>query len=349
MGIATLEDLQGSTEVVIFPKTFEETAGIWTDDAILLVAGRVDHKGEETVLLADSVWTWEQVQALGPGRLRTCGRGRRARASRASPGGQWQRRNGSGTACQRVARPPKREWSGALQRWSARDQCPDRRPRRPGRPCPSARRCRLRWAARRAGARRNRSPSRWNPRPHGAARVALARRRGHGLHRCRGPAGVTGGSPGAAPMRAMPSAPRPVPLEPVGDLPGPPSLDGPRARRRATSRPGRRRRARRSPARSRPPRRRCPRLRTRCCTSGSAVRPRIGSWRRSGPFARYSPTIPARPASCSTSRSVGSGAGDAAADGCRLRRRTAGGRAPAAGNHGGARSSLSPGGAAPGG
>jgi hypothetical protein len=29
------------------------------------VAGRVDHKGEETVLLADSVWAWEDALALG--------------------------------------------------------------------------------------------------------------------------------------------------------------------------------------------------------------------------------------------------------------------------------------------
>jgi hypothetical protein len=65
MAVATIEDLQGSTEVIVFPKTYEETASTWVDDAVLLIAGRIDHKGEETVLLADSVWTWEQVQAMG--------------------------------------------------------------------------------------------------------------------------------------------------------------------------------------------------------------------------------------------------------------------------------------------
>jgi DNA polymerase III subunit alpha len=69
MGVVTLEDLQGTIEVIVFPKVFEQTAGTWTDDAILLVAGRVDHKGEETVLLADAVWTWEEAQALGPERF----------------------------------------------------------------------------------------------------------------------------------------------------------------------------------------------------------------------------------------------------------------------------------------
>ena len=46
MGVATLEDLQGTMEVIVFPKVFEQTRADWAEDAILLVAGRVDHKGE---------------------------------------------------------------------------------------------------------------------------------------------------------------------------------------------------------------------------------------------------------------------------------------------------------------
>ncbi|MBA2557191.1 MAG: DNA polymerase III subunit alpha, partial [Chloroflexi bacterium] len=67
MAVATLEDLQGTLDVVVFPKVLETTAERWQEDAILLVAGRVDHKGEETVLLADAVWTWEEAIALGKG------------------------------------------------------------------------------------------------------------------------------------------------------------------------------------------------------------------------------------------------------------------------------------------
>jgi len=37
---------------------------VWREDAVLLVAGRVDHKGDETVLLADSVWPWEDAAAM---------------------------------------------------------------------------------------------------------------------------------------------------------------------------------------------------------------------------------------------------------------------------------------------
>ena len=65
MGVATLEDLQGTIEVIVFPKVYEQTEPTWVEDAILLVAGRVDHKGEETVLLADAVWTWEEAQQMG--------------------------------------------------------------------------------------------------------------------------------------------------------------------------------------------------------------------------------------------------------------------------------------------
>ena len=65
MGVATLEDLQGTVEAIVFPRTFEATASTWQEDAILLVAGRVDHKGDGSVILADSAWTWEDALAQG--------------------------------------------------------------------------------------------------------------------------------------------------------------------------------------------------------------------------------------------------------------------------------------------
>jgi DNA polymerase-3 subunit alpha len=65
MAVATLEDMQGSVDVIVFPKVLELTEPAWQEEAILLVAGRVDHKGEETVLLADSVWTWEDANGMG--------------------------------------------------------------------------------------------------------------------------------------------------------------------------------------------------------------------------------------------------------------------------------------------
>ncbi len=66
MAVVTLEDLQGTIEVVVFPRTYEQTLGTWRDGAILLVAGRVDHRGEEASLLADAVWDWDAVAERGP-------------------------------------------------------------------------------------------------------------------------------------------------------------------------------------------------------------------------------------------------------------------------------------------
>ncbi len=39
MGVATLEDLQGTIEVIVFPKVFELTEQTWAEDSILLVCG----------------------------------------------------------------------------------------------------------------------------------------------------------------------------------------------------------------------------------------------------------------------------------------------------------------------
>jgi DNA polymerase-3 subunit alpha len=66
MAIATIEDLQGSIEVVVFPRLYEQTRPTWRDGAILLIAGRVDHKGEEVSLLADLAADWDDAAAKGP-------------------------------------------------------------------------------------------------------------------------------------------------------------------------------------------------------------------------------------------------------------------------------------------
>ncbi|MBI2782108.1 MAG: DNA polymerase III subunit alpha [Chloroflexi bacterium] len=65
MSVVTLEDLQGSIEVVVFPRLYETTGPIWQEGAILLVAGRVDHRGEEVSLLADVVVPWDDAVAKG--------------------------------------------------------------------------------------------------------------------------------------------------------------------------------------------------------------------------------------------------------------------------------------------
>jgi DNA polymerase-3 subunit alpha len=66
MLVAVLEDLTGSTEVVVFPKVFADTANAWTDDAFVLVAGRVDHRDEGSQLLCETVWSWDDAVRMGP-------------------------------------------------------------------------------------------------------------------------------------------------------------------------------------------------------------------------------------------------------------------------------------------
>jgi DNA polymerase-3 subunit alpha len=88
MGVATIEDLQGTIEVVVFPKLYEQTTGTWGEGAILLVAGRVDHRGEEVSLLADLVTDWDGAVSRGPEAFSAeVAAGDRGRAPRRQPTG----------------------------------------------------------------------------------------------------------------------------------------------------------------------------------------------------------------------------------------------------------------------
>jgi DNA polymerase III alpha subunit len=65
MLVATLEDLQGSVEVVVFPKVFAETAHAWADDSVVLVSGRVDRRDEAAQLLCEAVHAWDDAARMG--------------------------------------------------------------------------------------------------------------------------------------------------------------------------------------------------------------------------------------------------------------------------------------------
>jgi hypothetical protein len=96
MSVATLEDLQGSIEIVVFPRLYEQTAATWAEGAILLVSGRVDHRGEEVSLLADLVVPWDEAVAKGPEAFgREVAAGDRG-AVRRRPNGANGQRNGGG-------------------------------------------------------------------------------------------------------------------------------------------------------------------------------------------------------------------------------------------------------------
>ena len=148
MAVVTLEDLQGTLEVVVFPRTYEQTIGTWRDGAILLVAGRVDHRGEEASLLADAVWDWDTVADRGPeafarevGALDRRGGGRRGRAA--------SRRTATATGTAALDRSRSRSGRAGERACRRAPASPPMRPcayRRPARP-----RSRAGPAARRPG------------------------------------------------------------------------------------------------------------------------------------------------------------------------------------------------------
>ncbi len=57
MAFATIEDLQGSIELVIFPRTWDRVAELVDFDKIVLVDGRVDADGAEPKILVDNIST----------------------------------------------------------------------------------------------------------------------------------------------------------------------------------------------------------------------------------------------------------------------------------------------------
>jgi DNA polymerase III alpha subunit len=53
MLFAQVEDLTGSSEVTVFPRTYEQTAGVWNTDEILLRLARVEQRDESPKLLCE--------------------------------------------------------------------------------------------------------------------------------------------------------------------------------------------------------------------------------------------------------------------------------------------------------
>src|SRR5207247_8935038 len=53
MMFAQVEDLTGSVEATIFPRTYELTAPVWNTDEILLVLGRVEKRDEVPKILVE--------------------------------------------------------------------------------------------------------------------------------------------------------------------------------------------------------------------------------------------------------------------------------------------------------
>ena len=57
MGFVSIEDLQGSIDLVIFPKTWNKYENIIEEDRIILIEGKVDAAGSEPKILVDTIST----------------------------------------------------------------------------------------------------------------------------------------------------------------------------------------------------------------------------------------------------------------------------------------------------
>jgi DNA polymerase-3 subunit alpha len=62
MAAVQLEDMQGSIEVVVFPKTYAATQEVWREDAVLLVTGMVKMRDDEPQLVCDAAEPFEVTE-----------------------------------------------------------------------------------------------------------------------------------------------------------------------------------------------------------------------------------------------------------------------------------------------
>jgi hypothetical protein len=66
MAVLTLEDLHGTIEAVVFPRVYERAADVFKDDAILVIEGRVDTRGERPQIVVDRAEPWTPPAAGTP-------------------------------------------------------------------------------------------------------------------------------------------------------------------------------------------------------------------------------------------------------------------------------------------
>ncbi len=58
---ATIEDLTGSLEVIVFPRTYDETGSHWVQASPVIITGKVDYRDDVPQLLCCkpfSRWRW---------------------------------------------------------------------------------------------------------------------------------------------------------------------------------------------------------------------------------------------------------------------------------------------------
>ncbi|MEX0768085.1 MAG: DNA polymerase III subunit alpha, partial [Microthrixaceae bacterium] len=66
MAVFTLEDLQGAVEVMVFPRTMTEIGHLLTEDAVVLIGGRVDKRDDTPKLIATDIEIFDAMPETDP-------------------------------------------------------------------------------------------------------------------------------------------------------------------------------------------------------------------------------------------------------------------------------------------
>jgi DNA polymerase-3 subunit alpha len=66
MAVLLVEDLHGSIEAVVFPRVYDRALELWREDAILVIEGKVDTRGERPQVVVDRVEEWVAPAAGTP-------------------------------------------------------------------------------------------------------------------------------------------------------------------------------------------------------------------------------------------------------------------------------------------
>ncbi|MEI2699286.1 MAG: OB-fold nucleic acid binding domain-containing protein [Microthrixaceae bacterium] len=61
MAVFTLEDLQGSVEVMVFPRTMSEIGHLLADDTVVILGARVDGRDDTPKLIATDIELFEPL------------------------------------------------------------------------------------------------------------------------------------------------------------------------------------------------------------------------------------------------------------------------------------------------
>jgi len=69
MAVFVLEDLQGTSEAVLFPSVYEKHSELLVEDKVIFVKGKVDHKREKPNIFVDELITLERANEKLAGRV----------------------------------------------------------------------------------------------------------------------------------------------------------------------------------------------------------------------------------------------------------------------------------------